>query len=49
MIFQIKNIKSCRLLSKCYAERVTDGVNVLLAGIGMELGVSILFTPEESG
>ena len=25
------------------------GVNVLLAGIGMELGVSILFTPEESG
>lgn len=27
----------------------SDGVNVLLAGIGMELGVSILFTPEESG
>lgn len=25
------------------------GVNMLLAGIGMELGVSILFTPEESG
>lgn len=25
------------------------GVNTLLAGIGMELGVSILFTPEESG
>jgi len=25
------------------------GVNGLLAGIGMELGVSILFTPEESG
>lgn len=25
------------------------GVNALLAGIGMELGVSILFTPEESG
>ena len=27
----------------------SGGVNVLLAGIGMELGVSILFTPEESG
>lgn len=25
------------------------GANTLLAGIGMELGVSILFTPEESG
>lgn len=25
------------------------GVNSLLAGIGMELGVSVLFTPEESG
>lgn len=25
------------------------GANVLLAGIGMELGASILFTPEESG
>lgn len=25
------------------------GVNALLSGIGMELGVSILFTPEESG
>ena len=27
----------------------SGGVNVLLAGIGMELGVSVLFTPEESG
>ena len=27
----------------------SGGVNVLLAGIGMELGASILFTPEESG
>ena len=27
----------------------SGGANVLLAGIGMELGVSILFTPEESG
>lgn len=27
----------------------SGGVNALLAGIGMELGVSILFTPEESG
>ena len=27
----------------------SGGVNMLLAGIGMELGVSILFTPEESG
>ncbi len=27
----------------------SGGVNVLLAGIGMELGISILFTPEESG
>ena len=27
----------------------SGGVNVLLSGIGMELGVSILFTPEESG
>ena len=27
----------------------SGGVNVLLAGIGLELGVSILFTPEESG
>lgn len=27
----------------------STGVNALLAGIGMELGVSILFTPEESG
>lgn len=27
----------------------SGGVNVLLAGIGMELGVSILFTPEASG
>lgn len=27
----------------------STGVNALLAGFGMELGVSILFTPEESG
>ncbi len=27
----------------------SGGVNALLAGIGMELGVGILFTPEESG
>lgn len=27
----------------------STGANALLAGIGMELGVSILFTPEESG
>jgi dihydropteroate synthase-like protein len=27
----------------------STGVNALLSGIGMELGVSILFTPEESG
>ena len=27
----------------------SGGVNALLTGIGMELGVSILFTPEESG
>ncbi|HMK54947.1 MAG TPA: dihydropteroate synthase-like protein [Methanobacteriaceae archaeon] len=27
----------------------STGVNSLLSGIGMELGVSILFTPEESG
>ena len=27
----------------------STGVNTLLSGIGMELGVSILFTPEESG
>ena len=27
----------------------STGVNALLAGIGMELGVSVLFTPEESG
>lgn len=27
----------------------SGGVNALLAGIGMELGVSVLFTPEESG
>jgi dihydropteroate synthase-like protein len=27
----------------------STGVNALLSGIGMELGVSVLFTPEESG
>lgn len=27
----------------------SGGANALLAGIGMELGVSVLFTPEESG